>query len=287
MEPMGLTLRLQRHSGLTQNERYLRDYILRYPGQVARMNARELARASFTSPSAVIRFCQKFGCRGWKDFKAELFRAAAPARGEALPDADFPFTADTPPAQVIDAVLRVEQESLARVRLALQAAPVDRAVELLQKAACIDLCAIGSSGYIGADFAFRLRKFGYRVNLMFDRVDLSYSIHQMDSSHCLLALSYSGSNEQLRYALRAAKAHGAPVVAVTARPGSAAGMQADCLLPLPPMESNDAKISTFASALAERAVLDVLLARLFQQDYARNVSFVRADAERLVEVRLL
>lgn len=122
---------------------------------------------------------------------------------------------------------------------------------------------------------------------MFDRVDLSYSIHQMDSSHCLLALSYSGSNEQLRYALRAAKAHGAPVVAVTARPGSAAGMQADCLLPLPPMESNDAKISTFASALAEKAVLDVLLARLFQQDYARNVSFVRADAERLVEVRLL
>ncbi len=110
MEPMDLTLRLQRHSGLTQNERYLRDYILRYPGQVARMNARELAQASFTSPSAVIRFCQKFGCRGWKDFKAELFRAAAPARGEALPDADFPFTADTPPAQVIDAVLRVEQE---------------------------------------------------------------------------------------------------------------------------------------------------------------------------------
>lgn len=77
------------------------------------------------------------------------------------------------------------------------------------------------------------------------------------------------------------------MVAVTARPGSASGMQADCLLPLPPMESNDAKISTFASALAEKAVLDVLLARLFQQDYARNVSFVRADAERLVEVRLL
>lgn len=77
------------------------------------------------------------------------------------------------------------------------------------------------------------------------------------------------------------------MVAVTARPGSASGMQAGCLLPLPPMESNDAKISTFASALAEKAVLDVLLARLFQQDYARNVSFVRADAERLVEVRLL
>ena len=187
MEPMDLTLRLQRHSGLTQNERYLRDYILRYPGQVARMNARELARASFTSPSAVIRFCQKFGCRGWKDFKAELFRAAAPAR------------------------------------------PGHRRG------------AAGGAGIPGAGAAGPARG---------------------QSARRAGGGGHGAARQRLRHAGR-------------------------CLLPLPPMESNDAKISTFASALAEKAVLDVLLARLFQQDYARNVSFVRADAERLVEVRLL
>lgn len=286
MDVMDLTLRLQRHSGLTQNECHLRDYILRCPEKVARMNTRELAQASFTSPAAVIRFCQKFGFKGLKDFKAELFRTEAPPRGDAPPDADFPFGADTPPAQVTEAVLQVEQEALDRVRQTLRTATAARAVDLLQKAAFIDVCAIGTSGYIGADFAFRLRKFGYRVSLMSDRVDLSYSIQQMDSSHCLLALSYSGSNEQLRYALRAARERDTPVVAVTARPESAAGMQADCLLPLPPMESNDAKISTFASSVEEKAVMDVLLARLFQKEYERNASFVRSDAERLVDVRL-
>lgn len=210
-------------------------------------------------------------------------------RFRTQPDADFPFGADTPPAQVAEAVLQVEQEALDRVRQTLRtetaARAVERAVALLQKAAFIDVCAIGTSGYIGADFAFRLRKFGYRVNLTSDRVDLSYSIQQMDGSHCLLALSYSGANEQLRYALRAARERGAPVVAVTARPESVAGMQADCLLPLPPMESNDAKISTFASSVEEKAVMDVLLARLFQKEYERNASFVRSDAERLVDVR--
>lgn len=290
MEDSDLTLRLQRHTGLTQNERHLREYILRYPDSVARMNTRELAQASFTSPAAVVRFCQKFGFKGLKDFKAALFAAPRAPLPDALPDVDFPFGADTPPAQVADAVLRVEQEALDRVRLALAAPPlaqaVERAVAMLQQAATIDVCAVGSSGYMGADFAFRLRKFGYRVNVTSDRVDLSYSIQQMDASHCLLAVSYSGANEHLRMALRAAKERGTPVVAVTARPGSAAGMQADCLLPLPPLESNDAKISTFASSLAEKAVLDVLLARLFQKDYARNASFVRSDAARLEEVRL-
>lgn len=286
MDTMDLNCRLQRHSGLTQNERHLRDYILRYPEKVARMNTRELAQASFTSPAAVIRFCQKLGFKGLKDFKAALFHGAASAGPDALPDIDFPFEADATPDQVMDAVLRVEQEALRRVRRLLQSETVERAVELLHKAAFIDLCGIGTSGYIGADFVFRLRKFGYRASLMSDRVERSYRIQQMDASHCLMVLSYSGSNEQVRYALRAAREHGAPVVAVTARPESAAGMQASCLLPLPPMESNDAKISTFASSVAEKAVLDILLARLFQKDYERNASFVRSDAERLVDVRL-
>ena len=71
---MDLIYRLQRHSGLTQTERHLRDYILQNPEQAARMSARELAAASFTSPAAVTRFCRKFGCRSLKAFKAELYR---------------------------------------------------------------------------------------------------------------------------------------------------------------------------------------------------------------------
>lgn len=163
---------------------------------------------------------------------------------------------------------------------------VAQAVELLSSAGCIDLCAIGTSGHVSADFAFRLRKFGYRVAVVSDRVDLSYSIQQMDPTHCLLAVSYSGANEHLRISLQAAREHKVPVIAITARPDSMAGMQADCLLPLPPLESNDNKISTFASAVTEKAVLDVLFAHLFQKNYRRNADFVQSDAARLADVRL-
>lgn len=281
---MDLVCRMQRHSGLTQNERHLRDYILQFPDNVARMNIRELAQASFTSPSAVIRFCQKFGYKGWKDFKADL--RPGPGLQAPVPDCDYPFGPDTPPEQVTAAVLQLEQEALRRLQATLPPQQVARAVELLSSAGCIDLCAIGTSGHVSADFAFRLRKFGYRVAVVSDRVDLSYSIQQMDPTHCLLAVSYSGANEQLRISLQAAREHKVPVIAITARPESMAGMQADCLLPLPPLESNDNKISTFASAVTEKAVLDVLFAHLFQKNYQRNADFVQSDAARLVDVRL-
>ena len=106
---MDLNCRIQRHTGLTQTERHLRDYILRYPEKVAQMNARELAQASFTSPSAVIRFCQKFGYKGLKDFKADLLCAPGGQGEGETPDCNFPFGADTPFDQVTDAVLKVER----------------------------------------------------------------------------------------------------------------------------------------------------------------------------------
>ena len=231
---MDLNCRMQRHTGLTRTECHLRDYILRYPEKVAQMNVRELAQASFTSPSAVIRFCQKFGYRGLKDFKADLVYTPAAPGEQALPDSNYPFGADTPFADVTDGVLRLEQESLRRLRTSLDGQEVERAVNMLLRADCVDLCAIGTSGYMSADFAFRMMKFGHRVNLISDRMELSYATQQMDSLHCLLIVSYSGANEQLRISLRAAREHGAPVIAVTARPESFAGMQADCVLALPP-----------------------------------------------------
>lgn len=282
---MDLNCRIQRHTGLTRTECHLRDYILRYPDRVAQMNVRELAQASFTSASAVIRFCQKFGYKGLKDFKADLLYPPVPAE-DAMPDCNYPFGADTPFADVTDAVLRLEQESLRRLRTSLDGQAVERAVALLLEADCVDLCAIGTSGHMSQDFAFRMMKFGRRVNLISDRMELSYATQQMDRLHCLLIVSYSGSNEQVRIALRAAREHGVPVIAVTARPQSFAGMQADCVLALPPLESNDDKISTFASAVAEKAVLDVLFAHIFQQDYDRNAEFVRTDARRLEKVRV-
>ena len=53
---MDLNKRLREHTGLTPTDQCLRDYFLRYPERAARMNTRQLAEATFTSPSAVTVF---------------------------------------------------------------------------------------------------------------------------------------------------------------------------------------------------------------------------------------
>lgn len=99
-------------------------------------------------------------------------------------------------------------------------------------------------------------------------------------------ISYSGENAFVRNAAREAVKREIPILAITARPDSLAASVADLVLYLPPLESNDEKISTFASAACEKAALDVLYAYLFQENYESNVQFVHHDAIRLEKRRM-
>ena len=75
--------------------------------------------------------------------------------------------------------------------------------------------------------------------------------------------------------------HGTPVLLITGHADSPAARLSDCVLLLPLLESNDNKISTFSSTIAAKAMLDLLFARLFQNNYSANCDFVRRDAARL------
>src|SRR5699024_9202752 len=72
----------------------------------------------------------------------------------------------------------------------LDPAAFDRAAAMLGGAGSIELCAAGSGLYLLEEFAFRLMKFGFRVNVISNSVNLSYIANQMDPTHCLLLLSY-------------------------------------------------------------------------------------------------
>lgn len=283
---MDLITRLHKNTGLTPTDQCLRDYILRYPERLARMNNRELAAATFTSPAAVVRFCHKFGYQGLAEFKTEFFSALPDTPTFDLPDADFPFQKDTDTKTLIRNILTLEEGSLQRLNAILKPETLDKAASLLMHATELDLCGLGTNQYLMEDWGFRLNKFGYHVNYVDNSVALSYAANKMDDTHCLIIASYSGINEQIGSAIRIARRFKCPILLITAQANSASAKLADCILLIPPLESNDDKVSTFASAIATKAVLDLLLARLFQNDYDKNAEFVHQDAARLAKRRM-
>lgn len=284
---MDLNARLRQHTGLTPTDQCIRDYFLRYPEKAARMNSRQLADATFTSPSAVARFCRKFGYQDLQDFKNDYFGKLPDAPAFDLPDGDFPFDAQSDTETLVRNVLKLEEGTLRRLQASIDLVTFERAAGMLLNAKEIDVCAAGTGRYLLEEFSFRLMKFGFRVNDVSNSINLSYIANRMDETHCLVLVSYFGQNEQIGRAIHFARKHQTPIVLITAQVNGPAARLADCILTIPLVESCDNKISTFASAVAEKALLDLLLAKLFQANYEKNCAFVHEDAARLKERRTM
>lgn len=282
---MDLNTRLRQHTGLTPTDQCLRDFILRYPEKLARMNSRQLAEAAFTSPAAVVRFCRKFGYQGLSEFKTDYFSTLPDVPAFDLPDADFPFEKETDTETLIRDLLKLEEGTLHRLNTSLSAEALDKAARMLTEARELDLCGIGTNHFLVEEFGFRLIKFGCSVNYVDSSVNLNYVTNKMDESHCLVIASYSGENEQIGNAIRSARQHSTPILLITSRSASTAAKLADCVLLVPPLEDSDDKISTFSSAIGTKAILDLLFAKIFQNNYDKNIAFVHEDAERLSKHR--
>jgi RpiR family transcriptional regulator, carbohydrate utilization regulator len=57
---------------LTNQERYIVEYILQNPETVFKVTANELAKLTYTSSSTIVRLCKKFGTKGFPDFQLQF-----------------------------------------------------------------------------------------------------------------------------------------------------------------------------------------------------------------------
>lgn len=57
---------------LTSLDRTIYNYVSSHAEQVINMKVRELAKHTHTSPTSILRFCQKFECTGFSEFRIKL-----------------------------------------------------------------------------------------------------------------------------------------------------------------------------------------------------------------------
>ena len=61
---------------LKPTEMAIYNYINANLDKVIYMRIRELADATYVSTTTILRFCKKFGCQGYADFKSQLYHYA-------------------------------------------------------------------------------------------------------------------------------------------------------------------------------------------------------------------
>ena len=253
-------------------ERDIAAYLIDERSRVSALSARELARAVHVAPSTVVRFCQRLGYVGYIDLRdamqAELSYLTSHFEGI---DPNYPFDMGEQHMVVAHKIGTLYREIVDDTLGLLHPEALDHVVAAMGSAREVVVCATGVQLSFAEGFRNKMLKIGRTVELEPRTSSAFYrAAHARDGSVAFVMLSYSGASERLLRVARAARANGAPVVAITSLGGNALSGLADATLHVSTRETLEDNIGHFAMNVSTALLLDVVYACIFNQDYFAN-----------------
>lgn len=260
---------LKEQEGFSDSEKTIAHFLLENYRGLAPLSTRQLARLTYTSSAAIVRFSQKMGFEGYTDFKirfiAEMLQYAdKPQQYEGLNGRDAVRT-------IMDKVTHLEINALKDTHAALQPVNVVRAVEAIKAVEHLDFYA--------TDDNYNIANLAASSFIMVDKsYSLTASVAQMymmaaDSSkkHLSIFISRTGENRMLINMARTIRGRGGRIMLITSEKGTTLEGLADIVLPVASVKKLE-ELGPRIFLASAKYVVDVLFASLVVQKGIKNVS---------------
>ena len=275
---MDIKRKITEAQGLTPTEQQLGISALAMGEDVRGLSIKEFAARTNVSVASVHRFCKKLGLEGFKDLKVELIRLTTEAGNRRDVDINFPFDANSTPAQVMERMEGLYQTTLAETQELLDPAQLDYAAKLIANARQVDIFTGSHNLYPAGMFRDRLLSAG-KSTTCYGGVEAQVRTALLASGpdHVAIVISYSGLAPNFKEILPILSSRHVPVIVIGTpycariHPGFAA------YLTVSDHESMTHRITQFASHIAVQYVLDSLYSSYFAKDYARCSEFLECS----------
>ena len=270
---MLLQEKMQR-TAFSANEQAIVDFMLQQQEQLKVYGTPQLAQATYTSPSVVVRVAKKLGFSGWRTLKASFL-----AEVEYLQtnfknlDANQPFTAQDPLMTVAGKVTQLEIESANDTLALLDHDRLLAARQLLLNAQSINVFGLANLLFSADEFVYKMRHLGKPAqtfpiqNMMFQEAAM------LGPDDCAIVMSYSGESNPLFTVTDILQQRHVPIIALTSIGENRLSQLADVTLKVTTRENSYRKIASFASLTSMRLILDILYSSYFASNYEQNMQF--------------
>ena len=226
------------------------------PQAIVSMSTAALASLAGVSEPTVNRFCTGLGFKGFPDFKltlaGELARNAPRIAQNIEPDDSAGLVA----AKIFEsthATLNSSQEQLDLNAL-------HHAIDTLAGAKSITLCGLGASASVALDAQHKLLRFPVPVMAHTDVINQRMLATGLDSSDCLICISYTGRTQAMIELAQLGRTSGAMVLGITA-PQSPLAQNCDLVLGV--TSDEDTELYTpMTSRIAQLVMIDILVTNL-------------------------
>jgi DNA-binding MurR/RpiR family transcriptional regulator len=245
---------------LSRAHQQIAEMILRDPQWSVQSNVEDLAARAGVAKPTIVRFARAVGCDGLKDLKLKLAGSLALGTGFV----HRAVRAEDDPEAVIGKVVAGAMSSLAQWRTLLDWEVLEAAAETMYGAGRIDCYGTGAtSSFIASDLQARLFRLGHVSTAYSDAYLQLVAAMTLGSSDAVVAISFVGVMPTLLESVRAARAQGARVIAIT-RLGTPLADLADLVRPVdaPADPTMPVGVEAYVTQLVMIEILSVLVGRL-------------------------
>ena len=238
-------------------------FIFENPRLVASMTIGELAKASGSSKTMIVRVAKISGYDGYRGLRAALIEHNGAVRGANLLGIDLPSSANRADSflEVSRAVVKINIEALQDTLSIIDEGSTLRAVTAILRAKRLLFYGFGGSAAVAQDACIRFLRLQIPSSSYSDSHVLAHIIANAGPDDLLFCVSYTGTTRDIVEALKTASKRGTPTILLTSMPRSAATEFSDITL-VSAVRREPRLGESVAVRVAQLVMIDIICAML-------------------------
>lgn len=269
---MSLFQTMKHFDAYTDSEKVMVQYIIRFTKEVTEMTIEDFSSKVYASKSSVVRFCQKFGFKGFSDFKIRLAIELNlfTSDGDQV-EPDMPIRKDDTIADILKTFSDLHTQAIESAYRSTNSESFERAVELIENAPLISLWGYSNSIMVAMDFHQKMRSIGYPT--ICNPISGLQTVHKSRvEGEVAVIFSTFAKSEWVEHWIASLKATGRKIVLISANPTTPLASLVDVAILVENFEKRQVKVGVFASRTTMLYVSDCLYSLIFQKNFDDNIN---------------
>lgn len=269
----------------SNSERIVVDYILDKEVLIKNMTIKDIADATYTVPSTLIRIAKKLNYNGWNDLKEDYLHECEYLNNHFCNiDANIPFKNNDTIMSIAGKIATLKKESIEDTLSLITHDDLQLALNIIRRTSAIHLFAVSNNLLITQEFKHNMSRIKKEVHIHTIQNEILFNAMLAKEDSCAIIISYSGETKVLERIEKILNDKNIPVIVITSIGDNTLARNASCVLRICTREKLYSKIATFSTDSAISYLLVVLYACYFSFDYDNNLK-LRIDTSKAIETR--
>lgn len=270
---MLLNQRIKNLTNISHSEKLIANYILNQKNNIKNMSTRDIAKATFTSSSTVVRFAQRLNYSGFNELKEDYINELQYISSHFQEiDPNFPFTEREDFMTIAGKINTLFKETIDDSLKLIHHDSLQKATYILKNSNRIFLFSIGTSALLGEIFKQKMTRIKKEVVTEHLVGEYGFHCNLIKNNDCAIFISYTGESPNVTQYAKKLKEMNIPTIAITSLGDNSLNQYTDIIIHLSTREKQYSKISTFTSEYSTQYILDVLYSCYFSLDYNNNLN---------------